>query len=989
MPKGKLLSNIQRAALTALPRANEEILIGQHYTFSEQDLAAIRKQRGVENQLGFAIQLCYWRYPGRKWEYQESVPEHILAYIAQQLGHEPHDIDAYAKDRPETRREHMISLREVFDYHAYSKTIEKKAEEWLLPAALGNDQGIFIMKTLVEELRRRRIIFPAFSTLENLGWRVREHARGQTYELLTQGLTKKKIKQLKNVLNIRSGTDKTYLTWLREPPGAITIPSFIEIVNRFLFIRDLRLNPSVVRTIHRNRLLQIVREVERIDAWRVERIEDEQRQQALLVAYLVELGAILIDQALDMFDAVLWKLFKAGEQEHVEGFQKDAKAINRIVRHYAAIGRAIILARKESRDPYQAIEGVLPWDNYVSSVAEAEALMRPETFDFLQLLDTRFSVARRYSPLLWKNFEFKGDASTQGLREAIALLRKIDEEKLSELPASAPTDFVDKRWKPYVKTEDGLHRGYYELCVLSELRKNLRAGNIWVTGSLKYRDWEEIWLPADRWKAIRDSGNIPLTIEMDFSHYWSQRRKELEEQFEIVSDLVARNALPDVTIENDRFHFHRPPSSAPKDIKRIQRLISDRMPKIKITNLLLQIEETLHISQYFTHRLTGEHVDDLITLWTAILADALNLGPAKMAAASPHTSFKRLVWMYTWFIDDDAYRQALAALVNFEQNLPWAQVQGPATTSSSDAQFFPTGQARSDMARVNRHYGSEPGIFFYVHTATELRQAFHVQVISTWLHQAPYALSGLLYHESDLQIERHFTDTLGYTDEISALFHMMGYRYIPRLRHFNDYKLYTPGKTTQFPLLSPFIGGRINDGLMGRKWDDLLRLGTSIKLGIVTPPLALQRLSGHVLQNDLALALRETGRIDQTLTRLNWLQDPLLRSDSQSSLLRGESQNSLQRAVFFHRLGRVRDRDFESQSNRASGLTLVTAAIVAWNSVHQWHIIQDLRAEGETITDDHIRHISPAQWDHIGLTGDYLWDTLLKINLMDLHSHSA
>jgi TnpA family transposase len=303
------------------------------------------------------------------------------------------------------------------------------------------------------------------------------------------------------------------------------------------------------------------------------------------------------------------------------------------------------------------------------------------------------------------------------------------------------------------------------------------------------------------------------------------------------------------------------------------------------------------------------------------LADALNLGPDKMAAASPHTSFKRLVWMYTWFIDDDAYRQALAALVNFELSLPWAQVQGPATTSSSDAQFFPTGRVRSDTARVNRHYGSEPGLFFYVHTATQLRQAFHVQVISTWLHQAPYALSGLLYHESDLQIERHFTDTLGYTDEIAALFHMLGYRYVSRLRHFNDYRLYTPGKTTQFPLLEPFIGGRINDPLMGRKWDDLLRLRTSLKLGVVTPPLALQRLSGHVRQNDLALALREMGRIDQTLTRLNWLQDPLLCSDSQTSLLRGESQNSLQRAVCFHRLGRIRDRDFESQSHRASGLT--------------------------------------------------------------------
>ena len=52
MPQGKLLSNVQRSALMALPRANEDILIGQYYTFSEGDLAAIRKQRGPENQLG-------------------------------------------------------------------------------------------------------------------------------------------------------------------------------------------------------------------------------------------------------------------------------------------------------------------------------------------------------------------------------------------------------------------------------------------------------------------------------------------------------------------------------------------------------------------------------------------------------------------------------------------------------------------------------------------------------------------------------------------------------------------------------------------------------------------------------------------------------------------------------------------------------------------------------------------------------------------------
>jgi TnpA family transposase len=40
------------------------------------------------------------------------------------------------------------------------------------------------------------------------------------------------------------------------------------------------------------------------------------------------------------------------------------------------------------------------------------------------------------------------------------------------------------------------------------------------------------------------------------------------------------------------------------------------------------------------------------------------------------------------------------------------------------------------------------------------------------------------------------------------------------------------------------------------------------------------------------------------------------------------------RAIFFHRLGEIRDRSFENHRSRASDLNLVTAAIVLWNTVY-------------------------------------------------------
>lgn len=52
----------------------------------------------------------------------------------------------------------------------------------------------------------------------------------------------------------------------------------------------------------------------------------------------------------------------------------------------------------------------------------------------------------------------------------------------------------------------------------------------------------------------------------------------------------------------------------------------------------------------------------------------------------------------------------------------------------------------------------------------------------------------------------------------------------------------------------------------------------------------------------------------------------------QASLNKGEVSNNLRKAVFFNRLGQIRDRAYESQLHRVRGLNLLVAAIVLWNS---------------------------------------------------------
>jgi TnpA family transposase len=115
----------------------------------------------------------------------------------------------------------------------------------------------------------------------------------------------------------------------------------------------------------------------------------------------------------------------------------------------------------------------------------------------------------------------------------------------------------------------------------------------------------------------------------------------------------------------------------------------------------------------------------------------------------------------------------------------------------------------------------------------------------------------------------------------------------------------------------------------------------------VTASLMLRKLGSYPRQNGLAVALRELGRIERTLFILDWLQSVELRRRVHAGLNKGEARNALARAVFFNRLGEIRDRSFEQQRYRASGLNLVTAAIVLWNTVYLERAANALRGHGQ------------------------------------------
>ncbi|GGA43336.1 hypothetical protein GCM10011384_36390 [Psychrobacillus lasiicapitis] len=293
---------------------------------------------------------------------------------------------------------------------------------------------------------------------------------------------------------------------------------------------------------------------------------------------------------------------------------------------------------------------------------------------------------------------------------------------------------------------------------------------------------------------------------------------------------------------------------------------------------------------------------------------------------------------------DDAISRAQATLVNFQHKLKLALYWGDGSTSSSDGMRVQVGVS-SLHANANPHYGSGKGATIYRFTSDQF-STFYTEVINTNARDAVHVIDGLLHHETDLNIEEHFTDTAGYADSVFGLSHLLGFRFAPRLRDLADSKLFTIQTQTpnEFPKLENILRGRINTKMIQENFDDVLRVAHSIREGKVSGSLILDYISNETLRRRI-----------------------------QRGLNKGEAMNGLARALFFGKRGELRERGLQDQLQRASALNILINAISVWNTVYLTEATKLMKEKGN-LREDLLKHISPSGWEHINFLGEYNFD---------------
>ena len=128
MPRRAILTPHQRGAL--FDRPVDETSLHRHYTLADDDLKHIARRRRAKNNLGFALQLCALRHPGRVLRPGELIPAQVVEFIASQFD-TPEDSPLPYAARRQTRQQHMEALRSIYGYRNYAGQAARALMIWL------------------------------------------------------------------------------------------------------------------------------------------------------------------------------------------------------------------------------------------------------------------------------------------------------------------------------------------------------------------------------------------------------------------------------------------------------------------------------------------------------------------------------------------------------------------------------------------------------------------------------------------------------------------------------------------------------------------------------------------------------------------------------------------------------------------------------------------------------------------------------------------
>ncbi|EFO31876.1 transposase [Roseibium sp. TrichSKD4] len=442
---------------------------------------------------------------------------------------------------------------------------------------------------------------------------------------------------------------------LKEDVGAAALDSVLDATSRLEFVQSLDLPFDLMASVHPSWVKTLVRRVEGETAFEM-RWHDETKRLGLLAIYIMSRRAQLLDGLVDLLIELVHRI--AADIEKVHG--KERLLVD------------IATAAMEMPDGKVA-DVIYP----VAGGARLKAIINEHRAK--GTLDTRIQTVmrgsyanhyRRMLPPLLSVLEFRSNNETwRPVLDALALVRSLNEGgRRFAAAALAPEGSIPSKWRKTVIDERGrLNVISYELCVLTQLRERIRAKEIWVAGSNRYRNPDED-LPRD-FAQERDAYYSGLNLTRDAHSFVRSVEDQLKQEL-----LQLNAALP--SNEKVRLRWHGKnrtcitpfdPLPEPQGLVALKAEINRRWP---MTGLLDTLKETALETGFLDAFETSASREALARsvrdrrLLLCLYGLGTNAGLKRVAAGVPDISYDELKHIGRRYLDASSLRAACARVGN-------------------------------------------------------------------------------------------------------------------------------------------------------------------------------------------------------------------------------------------------------------------------------------------------------------------------------------
>jgi TnpA family transposase len=977
----RFLSDEQRARHGRYAGDPSAEQLARHFHLDVADRELIASLRGAHNRVGFAVQLGTARFLGTFLDDPTQAPTAVVTTVARQLGEDrTPSLAPYRDGRQRWRHAALIRDRYGFRDLERDRAAGFRLTRWLyLLCWTGDDRPALLFDLAAAWLLAHKVLLPGLSTLERLIGRVRHRATLRLWSRLTHPLTEQQRQKLVALVT----SDDTTLETLRTTPRRRSPTELLRHLERIDAIRgrDLGLTPSPdLPAAPLGRLARSARVAKPANLAALH----EPRRTATLAALFQTLEAVALDDAVELFDALMADVFALAEEAHRRSRLRSLRDLDAAAIVLRNVGRIALAGEEDDTMTLagwrEALFARIPRGDIDAAMADVDSLVSaPDDRRYRELRPHWRRVRTLFSGLL-QRITLEATQAGQPVLAALNHLRRTEDWTRSRM-AEAPTGFVGPAWKRHALDEAGrvIDSRAYVLAVLEAFRAALKRRDVFVPAGVRYADPRRGLLGGEAWNAARLTICRSLDRSPDAEAEIGDLASRLDRAWRQVAAHLPDNPAARIERKGSRDELVLSPLDRierPQSLVALQAGIAARMPRVDLPDVMLEIAARTGFADAFTHA-SERHarVEAFpLSLCGALIAHACNIGfEPVIRADQPALSRTRLSWVSQNFIRPETIAAANARIVAAQNALPIAHVWGSGEVASADGIRFVAPGNAIHAGPNPRYFGAGRGITYY-NLVSDQFTGLNAVVVPGTLRDSLLLLGLLLDQETDLEPVEIMTDTAAYADTVFGLFWLLGYQFSPRLADIGDARFWRIDRNADYGPLDGLARNRINVELIKRNWDDLLRLAGSLKLGRIHAGAIMRVLQVKDRPTTLARALGELGRVLKTLHMLGYLDSEDKRRRILTQLNRQEFRHRLARRVCHGDRGEIRKAHRQEQEEQLGALGLALNAIALWNSLYIQAALDQLTREGWDISPADIARVSPLAFKHINFLGRYAFD---------------